>query len=281
MNEALVNAASLLNRIANGVGGIALAPAAYVPGTVSATAAAFVSGALLILIYKYTSNQKAIKRVRDSINANLLALKLFKDSPRVLLDAQGRILVSALLLLVHSLIPVAVMALPVVLLLGQLSLWYQSAPLPPGETAVVTVKLKSSPAADLSALSLVPSDAVAVETGPVKIASKREVCWDLRALEPGTHTLAFKLGDSVFEKRLAIGTGMMRTSALLPGRSWTKVLEYPAEPPFAADAPIESIAIDYPARSSWTSGADYWLIYWFVVSLLAGLLLHKVFGVNL
>ena len=53
---------------------------------------AAVTGVLLLVVFKYTSNQRAIKRVRDDINANLLALKLFKDSTAVSLRAQGRIL---------------------------------------------------------------------------------------------------------------------------------------------------------------------------------------------
>ena len=62
------------------------------PGWLSATIVAGVTGVLLLLVFKFTSNQAKIGRVRNEINANLLALKLFKDSTRVSLRAQGRIL---------------------------------------------------------------------------------------------------------------------------------------------------------------------------------------------
>ena len=39
----------------------------------------------MLVAYKYTSNQRAVKRARDDISANLLTLKLFKDNtPAVL-----------------------------------------------------------------------------------------------------------------------------------------------------------------------------------------------------
>ena len=78
------------------------------------------------VVFKYTSNQRAIKRVRDDIKANLLALKLFKDSTAAVWQAQGRLLLGAGWLLVLALVPMAVMIVPVTLILGQLSLWYQN-----------------------------------------------------------------------------------------------------------------------------------------------------------
>ena len=56
---------------------------------------------------------------------------------------------------------------------------------------------------------------------------------------------------------------------------------HPWEPPFGPDSPVQSIAIDYPKRSSWTCGSDSWMIYWFVVSIVAAFCLRGVVGVNL
>ncbi|HZU36567.1 MAG TPA: hypothetical protein VFA18_11690, partial [Gemmataceae bacterium] len=69
-----------LNALANDVGGWVLSPVQVLPGWLSATIIAAVTGVLLLAVFKYTSNQRAIKRVRADISTNLLALKLFKDS---------------------------------------------------------------------------------------------------------------------------------------------------------------------------------------------------------
>src|SRR6185503_1176270 len=133
-----------LNAVANVLGWL-LSPIALLPGWLSAMIMGVLSGVLLLGIFKQTSNQQAIKRVRDNIKANMLALKLFKDSVKVAFRAQGQLFVGAFWLFVHGIVPLLVMIVPVMLLLGQMSQWYQQRPLRVGEEAVVTLKLNGGP----------------------------------------------------------------------------------------------------------------------------------------
>jgi hypothetical protein len=281
MMSSLAQIVVWLNAVANAVGKWLLAPVAVLPGWLSATAIAAVTGVLLLAVYKHTSNQRAIKRVRDDIKAHLLALKLFKDSALVAVRAQGRVFAGAFWLLAFSLVPMAVMLVPVMLILGQLALWYQARPLRVGEEAVLTLKLQDGADASWPAVSLQPTDAVEVAVGPVRVQSKREICWSLKARENGHHYLAFHVGDQVIDKELAVGDGFMRVSAKRPGWVWSDVLLHPWEKPFAPGSPVQGIEIDYPERSSWTSGTNYWVIYWFVVSMVAALCFRRVLNVNL
>src|SRR5258708_3388194 len=127
--DVLTQILAWLNTLANGVGGILFAPIGTLRGWLSATIIAAVTGVLLLLAFKYSSNQKAIKRVRADIKANRLALKLFKDSAAVAVNAQGRILIAAFWLLIYAVVPIIVMFVPVLLILSQLALWYQARPL--------------------------------------------------------------------------------------------------------------------------------------------------------
>lgn len=270
-----------LNAVANALGRPLLAPVAVVPGWLSATVVAAVTGVGLLVVFKYTSNQRAIKRVRDDINAQLLALKLFKDSTPVALRAQGRLLLGAFRLFVLAIVPMLVMIVPVCLILGQLALWYQLRPLRVGEQAVITLKLKHDQASPGPDVSLRPTDAVEVVTGPVRVLSKREVCWDLKAAKTGTHRLEFQAGAETAVKELAIGDDLMRVSKLRPAWNWPDVLLNPHEQPFRAGSPVQSIEIDYPHRSSWTSGTDTWVIYWFVASMIGALCFRRLLNVNI
>ena len=78
MTNALAQATAWLSAAASFLGGFLLAPFGVVPGWLSATAVAAVTGVLLLVVFKYTSNQAAIKRVRNDINANLLAPQAFQ-----------------------------------------------------------------------------------------------------------------------------------------------------------------------------------------------------------
>ncbi len=270
-----------LNALASAVGRFALAPLAVLPGWLSATLVAVVTGVLLLVIFKYTSNQRAIKRARDDIKANLLAIKLFKESVAVALRAQGRILWGGLRLFALSIVPMLVMAIPVVLLLGQLSLWYQARPLHVGEEAVMTVKLSGEADAPWPDVRLASSDAVEVAVGPVRVESQRELCWNVTARQAGHARLVFEADEWKCEKELAVGEGFMRVSPRRPDWDWTDALLNPWEKPSLADSPIQSIDIQYPGRDSWTAGTNHWVIYWFVVSIVAALCFRRALNVNI
>jgi uncharacterized membrane protein (DUF106 family) len=269
-----------LNTLANKLGWL-LAPIGLLPGWLSATLVACATGIVMLLAFKYTSNQSAIKRVRRDIKAHLLALKLFKESMPVSLRAQGRVLLGALRLLLLALVPMLVMLVPMVLLLGQLSLWYEASPFRVGDEAVLTMKLNGDRDAHWPEVNLQPTDAIKEIVGPVRVRSQREICWSVRARQIGTHHLVFLVDGQPVDKELVVGDGFMRVSAQRPARQSPEMWVHPGEIPLPPDSPVHSIAIDYPPRSSWTSGTGWWVVYFFVVSLVAGFSLRRVLNVNL
>ncbi len=270
-----------VNVLINTLAKVLLAPIAVLPGWLSNTIISAVIGVALLTIFKYTSNQRAIGRVRDDIKAHMLALKLFKDSIAVTLQAQGRVFRGALLLLIHSVRPMLVMIVPVSLLLAQMGLWYQSRPLLPGEETVVTMKLDGNVETPWPTVSIEPTSATEVTIGPVRVFSKREMCWEIRACENGYHRIIFRVDKEQLGKELAIGDGFMRVSAKRPAWHWSDILLHPLEKPFGPDSVVQSISISYPDRSSRTSGTDWWLIYFFVASLVFALIFKPFLKVRI
>jgi hypothetical protein len=223
-----------------------------------------------MVAFKYTSSQRAIRGVRNDIQAYLLAVKLFPDNFLVTLRCQGRVLWGAVRLLWLAVVPMLVMLVPVTLLLGQMSLWYDVRPLRIGEEAVVTVRMNGDADASLPDVQLEPCSAAEVVRGPVQDISQREILWKLRAREAGSYRLMFKTDGQSAAKELAIGDGFMRTSVERPEWNWADMLWQPAEKPFGPESAIAAIRIDYPARESWVSGTSGWLIYCFAASMLFG-----------
>ena len=281
MSHALAQLVAWINVGANAVGGVLLAPAAVLPGWLSNTIFAAVTGVVLLVLFKYTSNQRAIGKIRDDMKAHMLALKLFKDSLPVTLKAQGRVFRGAAMLAFHAIRPMLVMIVPVSLLLAQMGLWYQQRPLKVGEYAVITMALPGSADEPLPPVSVKSRPDAAVTVGPVRILSKREVCWEIRAARPGCEPIVFDVAGSEVTKELAVGEGFVPVSVLRPGDDWVDRLLNPREKPFGQDSPVRSIAIAYPQRSSWTSGTDWWVGYFFVASLVFAMIAKPVFGVKL
>jgi hypothetical protein len=272
---------SWINVLTNTFGRIALAPIAVLPGWLSNTIISAVTGLFLLVIFKYTSNQRAIGKVREDIKANILALKLFKDSISVTLHAEARVFKGAFLLLFHAIPPMLVMILPVSLLLAQMSLWYQSRPLLLGEVVVMTVKLNDNIKGNWPTVNIKPTSLAEVTVGPVRILSRREICWEIKALENGKHIITLDINGHQIEKELANGDGFMRVSSTRPASNWAGILVNPAEEPFAPDSIVQSVTIDYPKRLSKTSGADWWLIYFFIASMVFALVMRPFVKVRI
>lgn len=272
---------AFLNSIANRCAEYVLAPIAVMPGWLSATLVAVVTGMFMLLIFKYTSNQRSVKCVRDGIKANLLALSLFKDSMAVSLRCQRRVLAGAFRLLLLAIVPMLVMTVPMCLLLAQLALWYQARPLRVGEEAVLTVQLSADDSEVMPEVRFEPTACAAATIGPVLVPSKRMICWNLQAKEDGYHRLVLNVDGRNVEKELAVGDGSMRVSLKKPGGNWFETMLHPLEPPFPRGSVIQAIEIDYPDRDGWASGSGSWLIFWFLVSIVAAFCVRPWLKVNI
>lgn len=270
-----------LNAVANVLFGLLRTPMTVLPAWLSLTLISAGVGVVLLIVFKHTSNQVAIGKVRDAIKANLLAMKLFKDNIPVVLKSQAKIILNAMLLLVHSLRPMLVMIIPFTIILAQLGLWYQFRPLAVGEQAVVTMQLTGSPDDPMPPVALVPSPAAIVTVGPVHVPSKRKVFWQIQAEEAGEHALTFQVDNQQVQKELTVGDGLMLVSAARPALSSVGIFLNPAEKPFAASSPVHSISIDYPDRASKLTGTDTWVISLFVISMIVAFICKPFFNVKL
>jgi len=269
-----------INSTANALCSVLLYAVPAVPGWLSLTFIAAVLGVFLLVLFKYTSNQRAIGRVRDDIKADLLAVKIFKDNISVTLKSQGKVFLCSFKLLFYSLIPLLIMIMPVSLILAQMGAWYQFRPVGLDEAITVKVKLNSSveswPAVTLNALP-----AAITTVGPVRILSKKEIYWKIKPLKEGYQTLLFQVGSLQFEKRLAVGDGLMCVSPKRPGPDFTDVFMYPLEKPFQDDAAIHSISIDYPVRNSKFYGTDWWMLSFFIASMLSAFICKPFINVRI
>lgn len=270
-----------LNVAANGVGRFILAPIGWGPAWLSNAIVAAIAGVGMLLVFKHTSNQKAIGRVRDGIKADMLTLKLFKDSLAVSLVAQGRMLRGAMMLFVWALVPIAVMTIPICLLLSQMGLWYQYDPAPLGGDVIVTVALNDDDDTFLESVFLERDDSFEIVAGPMRAPAQGEVWWTIRGLQEGQHKMTFDVAGRKITKSLAFGHGPMRVSKRRPDMSLSGVLLYPAERPFNGDSVFRWIDVQYERRPGWANGADAWVITFFVVSVVFALLFKNSLGTRL
>jgi hypothetical protein len=281
MTELFSAGIRIINAIANVLGGILLAPIGLIPGWLSLGLISVILGVLLLIVFKHSSNQQAIARIRDDVKANILAIKLFKDSTSVTFSSQLKLLVASFRLLFYSIIPMLIMIVPVSLILVQLGLWYQLQPLAPGEEGVL-VKLELKDTTEpFPQVSLEAMPTVEITAGPVRVLAKNEVYWRINPLAETEQDLVFVVGDQTFSKSFAVGEGLIRLNPKRAGGDIIDRLLYPLEIPFATDSIVQSISIEYPQRSSKIYGANWWMLTFFAISMIAALAFKPWLNVRL
>jgi uncharacterized membrane protein (DUF106 family) len=274
----LITITAFINRVMNALFVPLSGMIEAMPGWLSNLIFSGIIGVVALVLFKYTSNQDAIGKVRDNIKAQMLALKLFKDSIAVTLNIQAHLFKGALLLLLHSLRPMLVMIIPFSLVLAQLGLWYQAKPFAPGDQTILTIQVDPAVIKDVTLENFPGAKIIA---GPVIAIDKNEINYKIQATDIGTHEIVFQIADQKFTKEMIVGDGLIRVSPVRPGAQFGKMLMYPDENPFTADSPVKSISLDYPDRISKTSGTDWWIGYFFVMSLVIALIFKPMLKVKI
>ncbi len=197
---------------------------------------------LALAVFRVASDQDGIRRAKDLVKAHLLELWLYKDDPGVLLRAQGRVGLHSLAYLGHSLVPLAVMIVPVGLLVAQLEAQYAFRALAPGESAIVTVTTHAAMPAPAATLAL-PPDLVA-ETPALRVADRGAVLWRVRGAADGEHVAGITVNGTSVERGIAVGTG--RVMPVAYGADDWRILGYPSEEPLPAASAIVAVEVEYP-----------------------------------
>jgi uncharacterized membrane protein (DUF106 family) len=241
------------------------------------------TGLLMLFIFKWTSQQAGIRKVKDKIKAHLLELRLFKDSLDVTLKAQGQILRANLRYIAYSAKPMLVMLIPLLLILAQLNAWFGYRSLDVGEAALLKVKLESGTNPLELEWKLESPPALAVETPALRIEQETEVDWRIRPQEAGEFNVTLEMGVHDVGKTVLVGgRRLSRISPLRVKHSlWDEFLN-PGEKPLPAALPIKSVEVTYPPRRLNFLGIRlHWLIAYFALSIVFGFALKRPFKVEI
>jgi hypothetical protein len=241
------------------------------------------TGLLMLLIYKLTSNQPGIRKVKDKIKAHLFELRLFQDNLGVTLRAQGQILRANLRYLALNLKPLLVMIVPLILILAQLNLWFGCDPLRAGEPAILKLKLGAGASLLETDFALEAPPQILVETSPLRLEEAGEVDWRFRAAAEGVFTLTLRAGDGDYQKSVVVGgRSLARVSAVRVKSGLIGETLYPGEKPLPDRAQVRSIEVVYPAKRLNLFGLRvHWLVAYLGLSIIFGFALKKPFKVEI
>jgi hypothetical protein len=208
--------------------------------------ASVAAAVMALLAVRRWSDQESIARAKAHAVAHLLEFRLFGDDPRQIFRSQQALIMDNLLIMRLLLRPFLILTLPMALAMWQLDAMYGRAPLPVGEPAVVSAKSKHR--------SIAVPEGVEVETKPMYVEATAQTSWRIR---PSRATLG-TVRVAAIERRLMAGSRMAYLPAPLLGRN--------------------GIEIAYPRA---TILGLHWLVWFVVLSTIAGLILRYPFRVRL
>lgn len=252
----------------------------------------FLTGLLVLVVYRYASNQEGIKRVKNKFKAHLLEIRLFKDSLLNTFKAQGSLFMCSFKYMSYGLKPALVMIIPFILIFMQLIFWFGFQSLSLGETAILKVKLPEDMSLFNIDISVEPSSGILIDTPPLRIEEEREINWRLRAKEKGLHDLIIKVNNQKIIKKVSVEEKpLTKISPIKVQRNFWDELMNPMEAPIGRDIPVKSVEISYPPKYMNFFGWNiHWIIYgsnmlwiiaWFFLSFIFIFVFKGFFKVEL
>ena len=234
----------------------------------------------MLMIFKKVSNQVGIRNIKNRIKGHLLELRLYKDDIGLSGTAMKELLGCNLKYLVYALKPMLVLMVPVLLILIQVASRYEFRPLRVGEKAIVTVTFTED--AEPMDIILDGEGPISVETAPLRIIDKNQISWRIRAVQEGDFFLRLSHKDNDVTKRIWVGSNRTQLASHRVKVYSIFGMLYPAETVLPGDSFLKDIHIHYPKRTLSLAGLDvHWLVIFFFFSLIAGVALKGVFGVEI
>lgn len=239
-----------------------------------------VVGLAMVVLFGYTSDQKAIKIAKDQLKAHLLAVRLFRDQLPVVAGSYAKILRGTARYLRLEFMPLVYVIIPITLLIVQLDRCLGATAIQAGTPFLVTVRTDGAESMNALALDL-PAE-IAMTAPAVHVPAENEVVWRLAASREGDYEIEIVVGGQKAAKTLCVSSQLARVSAVrLRGHFWTRMFTS-GEPSLPASGAMESIAINYPDRNIEIAGYEMnWIVLFFVLSMIAGYLFKELLGIQI
>jgi hypothetical protein len=250
----------------------------------------------MVVLFGYTSDQKAIGIAKDQLKAHLLAVRLYRDQIPVVMGSYGRILGGTGRYLKLAFKPLLYVIIPITFLIVQVDRYLGLAPIAANTPFLLTVHLARSANAQSaeggslneganegtneSAIEL--PEEIVMTAPPVHVPAQNEIIWRLVGSKEGKYNVKVDADNSSAEKNISIGSGMPRISPVrLRDHFWERIFTS-AEPALPGNSPIDSIAINYPGRNIDIAGYGMnWIWLFFILSMAAGFIFKELLGIKI
>jgi uncharacterized membrane protein (DUF106 family) len=240
-----------------------------------------VIGLLMIVLFGYTSDQKAIGIAKDQLKAHLLAVRLYRDQLHVVMGSYGKVLRGTGRYLKLAFKPLLYVIIPITLMIVWLDRSLGLTAIQTNTPFLLTARVNNPQALDSVSIELPPE--ITASAPPVHIVADNEVVWRLVASQQGAYGVKISAGGQSVAKTVRVSSELARVSPeRLRDHFWERIFSS-GESALPDNSAVESITVDYPERNIPLGIAGYemnWIWLFFILSMIAGFIFKELLGIE-
>jgi uncharacterized membrane protein (DUF106 family) len=240
-----------------------------------------VIGLLMIVLFGYTSDQKAIGIAKDQLKAHLLAVRLYRDQLHVVMGSYGKVLRGTGRYLKLAFKPLLYVIIPITLMIVWLDRSLGLTAIQTNTPFLLTARVNNPQALDGVSIDLPPE--ITASAPPVHIAADNEVVWRLVAGQQGAYEVKISAEGQTAAKTVRVSSDLAQVSPeRLRDHFWERMFTS-GESALPDNSAVESITVDYPERNIPLGIAGYemnWIWLFFILSMIAGFIFKELLGIE-
>jgi len=240
-----------------------------------------VIGLLMIVLFGYTSDQKAIGIAKDQLKAHLLAVRLFRDQLHVVMGSYGKVLGGTWRYLKLAFKPLIYVIIPITAMIVYLDRSLGLTGIQTNTPFLITARVSNADA--LTSIYIDLPQGITATAPPVHVSVNNEAVWRLEARQEGAYEVKIATGNDSVVKTVRVTTGLAQVSPeRLRGHLWDRLFSS-GESAIPDNSAIESIAVTYPERNIPLGVAGYemnWIWLFFILSMIAGFIFKELLGIK-
>ena len=268
---------NLLGNMITSLFDIILLPFGKSHQTLALVVLSLLTGVGMAYVFKWTSNQKAIKAAKDKLKGRILEMRIYQDDPLLIVRAFGGTIKSNVVYLGTLIKPFLILIVPVIIIFMQMDERFSRKPLAANERTILSVQLKEGFNPFDNPVQFSSPNGVVADTKPVRIEATREIDWRLRVNREGTHEVTLTSGGESYRFPVVAENRYRMIGKTRNASGLIEPLLHPGLPAIPNGSAIARVRIEYPGASYpllWWE--VHWIVIFLVYSLLAGLTLKFI-----
>lgn len=224
--------------------------------------------AVTTVVYKYTTNQKMLKEMKDEVKSMQAEIRTTKEPGRAA-QLQKEMMKKSMQQMNSSWKSMLVTIIPLFLLFGWMQTHLAYNPLNPGEEFTVTAYFAQGAEGNITIAATEGPEGLSILTKPVQEIKGGKAAWSLKGEKEGSYRLSYSFGDELYTQNVLVTDKFRYESPVLAKSKGIK-----------KDSRVERVVIGLKplqpfgdvALLGWRPG---WLATYIILSIVTSMLLRK------